>query len=491
MFIGGESNDTHRGDAVHDNDPNPDDIDDRAYFGWALTIVRERAGLTVRDVAKTAGIPVATAGDYFSGRSLPPVKMAGVLPDILRACGVDTPDLLDGWKSALIRVRLSRGRRADHMPAPYRGLAAYQSSNARWFYGRTRYVRTVLARCALARDSGVPVVLVGESGVGKTSLLAAGLVPALDNQPGSRTVTIGAGRNPCRQLADQLGNVLELPADVIDHALHVRPSELGRLLSEGPPLRTANLTVLVDGLEDLFATEGNRTSRNTFLSALTVLGAAGVAVVLCIRADRQAAVAAHPLLRQAVADPVVLGNPTDTDLVDIVQSPARKARLGVETGLVRQILVDTASVTADPLPGGPFTPLPLVSHALLMTWRRRRGGLLTLPDYQAVGGVRDAVRRSAELALASLNADQQQLAMTLFRRLTAFDETGMHGIGPVRRADLGCEPGNARRGQIEQVLGRFAAVGLVTIGPDTVEVTHDALFAAWPRVVDLVMARRA
>lgn len=85
---------------MHDIDPNPD-IDDRAYFGWAITIVRERAGSTVCDFAKTAGIPVATVGDYFAGRPPPPLKIAGLLPGILRACGVDSPDLLDSWKTRL------------------------------------------------------------------------------------------------------------------------------------------------------------------------------------------------------------------------------------------------------------------------------------------------------------------------------------------------------------------------------------------------------
>ncbi|HJP73061.1 MAG TPA: helix-turn-helix transcriptional regulator [Pseudonocardiaceae bacterium] len=475
---------------MHDIDPNPDDIDDRAYFGWALTIVRERAGLTVRDVAKTAGIPVATVGDYFAGRSLPPLKMAGVLPDILRACGVDSPDLLDSWKSALVRVRLSHSRRADATPAPYRGLSAYQSTHARWFFGRSRLISTLQQRCGTARAKGSPVAVVGASGVGKSSALFAGLVPAIQGQPGRRTVAISVGRNPCRSLADQLSLVLDQPADVVDHALHVRPSELGVLLREYAPIGPAGLTLVIDQLDELFAGEVSRASRNTFLAALAVLAGTGAAVVLGVRADRHSLLADHPLLRAALADSVHVGMPSDAELIDAIQGPARRARLCVEPDLVHRIVADAASISVDPLPGGAVVALPLVSHALLMTWRRRRGGVLTNADYLAVGGVRDAVRRCAELALASLNPEQQHLAARLFRKLVTVHPDGPHSAGPVPCTELDCAPGNPRRGQVEQVLGRFAAVGLVTLDAESAAITHDAVFAGWPRLADLVTPRR-
>jgi hypothetical protein len=491
MFIGEETPPTPAETPVHDIDPNPDDIDDRAYFGWALTIVRERAGLTVRDVAKTAGIPVATVGDYFAGRSLPPLKMAGVLPDILRACGVDSPDVLESWKSALIRVRLSHGRRADAVPAPYRGLAAYQATHARWFFGRSHLVSTLVTRAGTARSKGVPVAVIGASGVGKSSALFAGLVPALDAQIGRRTVALSASHNPCRRLADELSIVLEQPADIVDHALHVRPSELARLLRESAPVGPAGLTLVVDQLDELFTSEVNRTSRNTFLTALAVLAGTGASVVLGVRAERHSLVADHPLLRAALADSVHVGMPSDGELADAIQGPARRARLCVEPELVHRIVADAASIGTDPLPGGPVAPLPLISHALLMTWRRRRGGVLTAADYLAVGGVRDAVRRCAELALASLNPEQQKLAARLFRKLVVVHADGPHSAGPVPCAELDCAPGNPRRGQVEQVLGRFAAVGLVTLDAKAAAITHDAVFAGWPRLADLVTARRA
>ncbi|HEX3782260.1 MAG TPA: helix-turn-helix domain-containing protein [Pseudonocardiaceae bacterium] len=501
MFPGGERNDTMVGCAVHGNEPNPDDIEDRSYFGRALTIVRERAGLTVRDVAKAVGIPVATAGDYFAGRSLPPVKMAAVLPEILRVCGVVSPDLVASWQSALIRIRVVGGRHPEYAPTPYRGLVSYRPEHAQWLFGRAGLVTTLLARCVIARRGRVPLAVVGESGAGKTSVLLAGLIPALRGEVAvlggetpaktfpQRALVIVAARNPCRQLADQLCRVLGAPADVVDRALHVRPTELGALLRRTRQPGAPRLTLLVDQVEELFGPGADLTGRNTFLSALTALSAAGVAVVLAVRAEGRAVMAGHPLLRSALAEPLTVAPMTETELAEAIEGPARRARVGLEPGFVSRVVRDTMQLRFDPLPGPLVDPLPLLSHALLMTWRRR-GSTLTIADYQAVGGVRNAVRRSAELAFNSLTADQQILAATLFSRLVRVDAHPVRMASAVSREELGCGHGDARRGETEQILGRFAAANLLTVGPDAVEIAHDALLTAWPRAALLLADNR-
>src|SRR5213083_1598844 len=82
---------------------DPAEIADRREFGTALTFLRERAGYTIRDIARTVGIPTATVGDYFAGRTLPPVRAAEVLPGLLRVCGVDDESALEEWLIALVR----------------------------------------------------------------------------------------------------------------------------------------------------------------------------------------------------------------------------------------------------------------------------------------------------------------------------------------------------------------------------------------------------
>ncbi len=170
------------GEAVTDGLPDPERIATQQDFGRELAAVRRNAGLTVRQVARAAGLPVSTAGDYFSGRHLPPDGRAGQLVEILRACGETDPAVLARWTSALQRAKRPTGRRATGADAPYRGLARFEREDARWFFGRED-VTDLLAALA-DEENPLPLVLVGPSGAGKSSLLRAGLLPRLTGPVG-------------------------------------------------------------------------------------------------------------------------------------------------------------------------------------------------------------------------------------------------------------------------------------------------------------------
>jgi hypothetical protein len=97
-------------DLADDACPDPRRIADRQDFANSLTILKDQAGLSVRDVARTAGLPTATAGDYFSGRHLPQVKLVGTFTGMLAACGVVDPETVRQWHVALRRVRRAAPR---------------------------------------------------------------------------------------------------------------------------------------------------------------------------------------------------------------------------------------------------------------------------------------------------------------------------------------------------------------------------------------------
>src|SRR5260370_41841104 len=84
--------------------PDPDRILTPQDFGRELTLLRDRADLTVRQVARAAGLPASTAGDYFSGRHLPAAGQAGVLHKILTACGETDTAPIATWTNGLARV---------------------------------------------------------------------------------------------------------------------------------------------------------------------------------------------------------------------------------------------------------------------------------------------------------------------------------------------------------------------------------------------------
>src|SRR5215475_15828754 len=151
--------------------PDPGRIATQADFGDELRALRERAALRIRDVARASGVPVSTTGDYFSGRHLPAAQQ---LVRILEACGETDLTRIARWQDALNWVRRSPGRRTD---TPYRGLARFETEDARWFFGREDVTQQLVSLAA--ESSALPLMLVGPSGAGKSSVLRAGVVPRL------------------------------------------------------------------------------------------------------------------------------------------------------------------------------------------------------------------------------------------------------------------------------------------------------------------------
>ena len=184
--------------------PDPRRIATPPDFGRELTLARQRAGLTVREVARAVGIPASTAGDYFAGRHLPPPSQPGLLPRILRTCGVTDQAQLSDWMSALNRIRRGPGRRPAATPAPYRGLASFRPEDAAWFFGREDLTARLAGLATAAPVPGVPLTVVGPSGSGKSSLLRAGLIPSLPDSLRRRLAVFTPGATPLRELARQL-----------------------------------------------------------------------------------------------------------------------------------------------------------------------------------------------------------------------------------------------------------------------------------------------
>ena len=462
---------------TRDSVPDPAEIDNKNSFGAALTLLREQAGLTVRDIARAVGIPAATAGDYFAGRSLPPLKMAEVLPAIVRACGIADPVQVDQWRMALIRAR--RESRGDSK-VPYRGLSTYERADAEWFFGRAQLVTFMVRRLNKARSAGIPLTVLGVSGSGKSSLLRAGVAATLAAD-GYVPLLVTPGRNPCRGLADQLAVALRMPVELVDHVLHTKPQLIGDLTR-----RLDRAALIVDQLEELFIARSDVTIQQTFLSAVDALSQAGMAVTLGVRADCLAFASRQPLLRRSLDEAVLVGQLDEDGLRQAIVGPARLARVEVAPELVDRLLADfdaaaRSRVPAEPA-GVPADPLPLLSHALLATWRHRRRGPLSLADYLATGGLTDCVRRSAELTLDSLNPAQRELARGLFRALVNRDDRTARVRRRVPRAELHQALGARQARDIDLIVDRFAAQRLLTAAEGTVEITHDALLRAWPRV---------
>src|SRR5579871_2001785 len=127
-----------RGEGQSPGVVDPREIGTRQEFASQLSLLKDQAGLTVRDIASKAGVPASTLGGYFAGSHLPPVKMSDLLLRILSVCGVDNDADIELWLAALTRVRRAPGRRPVDALVPYRGLESFQPEDVEWFFGRQR-----------------------------------------------------------------------------------------------------------------------------------------------------------------------------------------------------------------------------------------------------------------------------------------------------------------------------------------------------------------
>lgn len=446
--------------------PDPDVVATRDDLAAALTALREAAALTVRDVARRAAVPVATVGGYFSGRHVPPLSATAQVTAVLAVLGVTTEDEVSRWLEAIARVRRSPGRRPATSPSPYRGLAAFERNDAEWFFGREAMTAALRDR-VLAPGAHRLLMVVGASGAGKSSLLRAGLLGSLAD----RSAPQGDGERTDDGARAGRGILLTPGA----HPL----AALAAALEErefGP-----GCVVVVDQAEELFSLCDDEAERRAFVRRLGEVADAGSAVVLGLRADFYAEALRIPELATALQDnQVVVGPMTAEELRRAVVGPAQHAGLEVEDALVERLLADVAPRTGG---RGAYEAgaLPLLAHAVYATWQRGAGRRLTVADYRATGGIDGAVAATAEHVYTGLEPGAHDRARRLFLRMVSVGE----GVADTRRAVPLDEPGE------DDVLEAFLEARLLTADETHVQIAHEALLTAWPRLTAWIDADRA
>ena len=341
---------------------------------------------------------------------------------------------------------------------PYKGLAQFVAEDSAYFFGRERLVGELAARTVGVGFLGV----VGASGSGKSSVIAAGLVPSLEAGllPGSDRWTRASmrpGEHPMQSLLDCLSRE---SSDPLEEAIADLPSE-GRLV------------LVVDQFEETFtlcATEGERVAFIEALAKAATRWPDRLAVIAAIRGDHYADCAPYPEIARALAGNHVLVGPLSRDqLRRVIELPARRAGLRVESALVDALVEEVAEE-----PGG----LPLLSTALVELWRSRDPGWIRMGAYERTGGVHGAVARLAESSYAHLSETERGAARPIFLRLVATGE----GEAVTRRRVPLDEFDLDRNAAAAGVLTRLTQDRLLTMGDGTVEVAHEALLREWPRL---------
>ncbi|MEV3988688.1 hypothetical protein AB0J57_07235 [Streptomyces sp. NPDC049837] len=415
-------------------------------FAVELRALRAGAGgPTYRAMARQSSYSAPALSQAASGERLPTLA---VTLAYVAACGGDAAEWEKRWHAVAEEIAAVPQEDAEGGDPPYRGLARFEPGDAEVFFGRAPLVDGLLELTRTHRCTAV----IGPSGSGKSSLLRAGLIPRLRQatEPEWRPAAIRIltpGEHPLRT-----------------HAAQLEPAP-------GP----GDTHVLVDQFEEVFTLCPDPAERAEFIAALLAAREPGsrLRVVLGIRADFFGRCLEHPGLVDMLRDAgVPVGPMRPEELREAIVKPAAARGLIVERALTAQLVEEVAGE-----PGG----LPLLSHALLETWRRRSGRTLTLRAYEAAGGVRGAIAQTAEELYAGLDEEQATLTRRVLLRLIAPGDGTADTRRPVDRAEL--ETGGPERAaEVDAVLDRLARARLITLDGDTVHLAHEALITGWPRL---------
>jgi len=378
--------------------------------------------------------------------------------------------------------------------SPYKGLEVFDEEDAELFFGREKLVDDLVGRVKGSRT----VFVTGPSGSGKSSLVRAGLIPAL-KQGGIRNSdrwlyeTMTPGRDPIGEVARVASGLAsstnaedEIRAKAMaDETIFARWCEIA--LKDG---REKRAVIFIDQFEEAF-TQINKEERLAFLNLLThaaTLEKGRVIILFSMRSDFVANCATYPQLNALLNQEFLqIGAMQPDELVSAIAQPALRVGLRIDPDLIAQIINEMRGE-----PGA----LPLMQFALkdLFDSRQEKGGIiaLTLADYLERGGIHKALERHADRAFAGLSENEQELAHSIFSGLI---EIG-RGTQDTKRTALFDElvPANTQAEDVGAIVQKLADARLITTdemaGKETVTISHEKLIDAWPWLKKLVNENR-
>lgn len=475
-----------------------DAVPDVGFSGELAQLFVAAGNPTLKSVASAvatrghaAGVTVSTGlyvrlGEWRSGKHTPrefDAVVTLVLAELLdRARARDAldgiPVRMDQWRGLwqrAIAAQNTAGSVATSSPFP--GLASYTTADAARFFGRDAAITAIDEHVdAALRSGGGVVAVVGVSGAGKSSVLAAGVTPRLVGR-GVGVLSMNPGAHPSRYLADALGIEHLDAADAVADAVE----------SWARSHQTDRVVLVVDQAEELF-TAAEEQERRAFLRIIAALArpdadrgadAVSVAVVVGLRADFMARWSDYPVVREALNRHMfVLGPMTRDQLSAAITGPLAGAGLSMEPGLAEHIVVELCGPGDDDYEAG---LLPLLNHALAATWRHRQGSKLTLRSYREAGGVAGALTETAEAMWSRLDESGRDAVRRILLRLVHLGEGGTRDTRQTRpRAEV-VDRLPAPAG--EDALTALIDSRLVSVTDDgEVSVVHEIVLDAWPRL---------
>ncbi|WP_436535424.1 nSTAND1 domain-containing NTPase [Actinoplanes sp. HUAS TT8] len=458
-------------------------------FGWALSAAR----LNLKALHQDLGREIARQqADRERAR-----QVEGDIGRILEALQV----LQTSGPAVADAPDPGPGRQPRWSGSPYRGLLPYEQRHAGVFYGRREATAGLLEHLRSRLTGGGIALVLGPSGVGKSSLLHAGLMPALAEDrlvPGCRLWPrrlITPGADPLLMLATHLGDLAGLDAVTVEKVLTGNPEQAHLLAAQivagsatGDSGFPARLVLVIDQFEEVVNMLGDQQRQAAFLTALHAMAVTrgpadaqpSALVIATIRGDFLDQAVRFGPLREAVELGVfTVAAMSESELAEAITAPAQEAGRRVPAEVVTAVLDDLRDRN---LPVGfDAGVLPLLSQVMWVMWDDVQGGELTPEGYRRTGGVADIVRTSAERAYLGLSEAHRTVAQRVLSHL-AVAADGRLTRRPAGRAALraaaGCSPSD-----LDVVLDEFTARRLLTrTDPDLVGIAHEELLRSWTRL---------
>ena len=396
----------------------------------------------------------------------------------------DVVEVATELRAALEGSRVAR-KPISEIRNPYKGLRAFLEADAGDFFGREAVTKRLIRSLAEDDSAARFLAVVGPSGSGKSSVVRAGLVPALRRGaiPGSErwyVIEVRPGPHPMREIESALLGVAVEPPPSLMEVLEADELGLARAVDRVLPDPEGELVIVVDQLEEVFTLVAEDLDRSHLLGSLRAAAlepGSRVRVVTTLRADFYDAPLSVPGFGDLLAARTEAITPmTPEELERAIVAPADAAGLIVELRLLAEMIAEVAD-----RPGA----LPLLQYALTELAEEARGGVLTLEAYRRVGRVSGALARRAEHLFEPMNGAARDACRQLFLRLITLGEGTEDTRRRVRRSELlTLAEAHAMDGVIE-TYGRHR---LLTFDRDpdtrepTVEIAHEALLREWARL---------
>jgi hypothetical protein len=372
------------------------------------------------------------------------------------------------------------------IPNPFKGLEAFQQIDSALFFGRDDMARLAVNRL---RETHF-LAVVGASGVGKSSLLRAGIIPlirqgAIDASDTWVVLLFTPTTHPLDELARRLALLMPRNQDEIKAELRQSGQIMSLIeaaLQNKPP--QARLLFVIDQFEEVF-TQTNEIEREQFLDILRVLSTLNsrVHIIIAIRNAYFGELSHYPDLAKVFEQPnlLALTEMPAANLTQAIESPAQVVGLRYEAGLVDRLLNDAQAEAGS---------LPRLQYALYQLFRKRTDSRLTIAAYKAMGGVQGAIVYHAAMIFNRMNKQQQDVLQRVLLRLLDVSETGdvvLHRVSQdeLKFPDVANHAVVPIINQLSEPVSRLITMQqfpLPPVRPMELYITHEAFIQAWDKL---------